>query len=138
MKYFTHDTAVIDEGAKIGKGTKIWHWTHVSSQSVVGRDCSIGQNVYIANDVVIGNECKIQNNVSIYDSVRLEDHVFCGPSMVFTNVINPRSSIERKDEYRTTLVKKGLFNRSKCYNNLWSNTWRVFFHSCRCRRYKGR
>lgn len=107
MNYFTHDTAVIDEGAIIGKGTKIWHWTHVSSQSVVGSNCSIGQNVYIANDVVIGNECKIQNNVSIYDSVRLEDHVFCGPSMVFTNVINPRSSVERKDEYKTTLVKKG-------------------------------
>ena len=107
MKYFCHDTAVIDEGAEIGEGTRIWHWTHVSSQSVIGKDCSLGQNVYVANDVVIGNKCKIQNNVSLFDAVKIEDEVFCGPSMVFTNVLNPRSSIERKDEYKSTLVKKG-------------------------------
>ena len=107
MKYFIHETAVVDDGATLGEGTKIWHWSHVSSKSVIGKDCSLGQNVYVANDVIIGNNCKIQNNVSVYDSVRIEDGVFCGPSMVFTNVINPRSAIERKDEYKTTLVKKG-------------------------------
>ncbi len=107
MKYFCHETSVVDNGATIGDGTKIWHWTHISSKSVIGSECSIGQNVYVANDVVIGDGCKIQNNVSIFDSVRLEENVFCGPSMVFTNVINPRSDIERKDEYKTTLVKKG-------------------------------
>jgi UDP-2-acetamido-3-amino-2,3-dideoxy-glucuronate N-acetyltransferase len=107
MKYFCHETAVIDDGAEIGEDTRIWHWSHVSSQSKIGKNCSLGQNVYVANDVVIGNKCKIQNNVSLYDAVRIEDEVFCGPSMVFTNVINPRSGVERKDEYKTTLVKKG-------------------------------
>ena len=107
MKYFAHETAVIDDGARIGHETKIWHWTHISSKSVIGSNCSLGQNVYVANDVVIGNNCKVQNNVSLYDSVVIEDEVFCGPSMVFTNVINPRSGIERKDEYKKTLVKKG-------------------------------
>ena len=107
MKYTKHDTAIIDDGAVIGEGTKVWHWAHVCSGSNIGMNCSLGQNVYVANDVVIGNGCKIQNNVSIYDAVTLEDDVFCGPSMVFTNVINPRSSVERKNEYKKTLVKKG-------------------------------
>ena len=107
MKYFIHESAIVDNGAVIGDGTRVWHWTHISSKSVIGKDCSIGQNVYVANDVTIGNKCKIQNNVSLFDSVHIEDEVFCGPSMVFTNVINPRSTIERKDEYKTTLVKKG-------------------------------
>jgi len=104
---FIHDTAIIDKGASIGSGTKIWHWVHVCSQAQIGRNCSFGQNVYIANDVTIGNNVKVQNNVSIYDSVIIEDNVFCGPSMVFTNVINPRSTIERKDEYKKTIVRQG-------------------------------
>ena len=104
---FIHDTAIIDKGASIGSGTKIWHWVHVCSQAQIGRNCSFGQNVYIANDVTIGNNVKVQNNFSIYDSVIIEDNVFCGPSMVFTNVINPRAAIERKSEYKRTLVKKG-------------------------------
>ena len=107
MKYFSHETSIIDEGASIGNGTKIWHWTHISSNSKIGSNCTLGQNVYVANDVEIGSNCKIQNNVSIFDAVILEDQVFCGPSMVFTNVINPRSGVERKDEYKKTLVKKG-------------------------------
>lgn len=104
--YFYHPSSIIDEGAKIEEGTKIWHWVHVSSGAVIGKHCSLGQGVYIGNDVLIGNSVKIQNNVSVYDSVTLEDEVFCGPSMVFTNVINPRSYIERKDEYKKTIVKK--------------------------------
>ncbi|MBI3584675.1 MAG: N-acetyltransferase [Nitrospinae bacterium] len=108
MDYFVHETAIIDEGAKIGTGTKIWHWVHVSGGAKIGERCSFGQNVYIGNRVVIGNNVKVQNNVSIYDEVTLEDDVFCGPSMVFTNVINPRSHIVRKDEYRHTLVRKGV------------------------------
>lgn len=106
-EYEVHETAIIDEGASIGKQTKVWHWVHICGGAKIGEKCSFGQNVYIANDVDIGNNVKVQNNVSIYDSVTLEDDVFCGPSMVFTNVINPRSSIERKDEYKKTLVKKG-------------------------------
>lgn len=104
---FIHETATVDQGARIGFGTKIWHYVHVSERSNIGDDVSLGQNVFIANNVNIGNRCKIQNNVSIYDGVNLEEDVFCGPSMVFTNVFNPRSFIERKDEYRKTLVKKG-------------------------------
>ena len=107
MKYFKHKTAIVDEGASIGLNTKIWHWSHISSGSKIGKECSLGQNVYIANDVVIGNNVKIQNNVSIYDAVEIEDDVFCGPSMVFTNVYNPRSFIARKDEYLKTIVKRG-------------------------------
>jgi len=106
-EYEVHETAIIDEGASIGKNTKIWHWTHICKDAAIGENCSFGQNVYVANDVKIGNNVKVQNNVSIYDSVILEDDVFCGPSMVFTNVINPRASIERKNEYKKTLVKKG-------------------------------
>ena len=102
-----HPTAVVDPGASIGDGTRIWHWVHVSAQARIGTDCSLGQNVYVGNDVLIGNNVKIQNNVSVYDAVTLEDDVFCGPSMVFTNVYNPRSAVTRKAEYRRTLVKVG-------------------------------
>jgi UDP-2-acetamido-3-amino-2,3-dideoxy-glucuronate N-acetyltransferase len=102
-----HPSAIIDEGARIGAGTRIWHWTHVSSGAVIGRDCSLGQNVYVAGTTVIGDKVKVQNNVSIYDGVVLEDGVFCGPSCVFTNVNNPRAEIERKAEYRPTVVRRG-------------------------------
>ncbi|MDC0244865.1 acetyltransferase [Pseudomonadota bacterium] len=105
--YFKHESAIIDEGAKIGKESRIWHFAHVCSGAKIGEGVSLGQNVFIGNQVTIGDNCKIQNNVSIYDNVHLESEVFCGPSMVFTNVYNPRSGIERKDEYRDTLVKKG-------------------------------
>ena len=107
MTYTAHETAIIDEGAKVGIGTRIWHWVHVCSGARVGQDCSLGQNVFVGNDVVIGDRCKIQNNVSVYDAVVLEDEVFCGPSMVFTNVYNPRSAVARKDEYRPTRVRRG-------------------------------
>jgi len=102
-----HPTAIIDEGARIGAGTRIWHWVHICAGARIGERCSFGQNVFVGNDVVIGNNCKVQNNVSLYDAVTLEDDVFCGPSMVFTNVYNPRSAVVRKDEYRRTLVKRG-------------------------------
>ena len=107
MTYFAHETAIIDDGAIIGDGSRIWHWAHVSSGARIGERCSFGQNVFIGNDVVIGANCKVQNNVSLYDAVTLEDSVFCGPSMVFTNVYNPRSAVVRKNEYRRTLVKRG-------------------------------
>ena len=107
MTYTAHPTAIVDEGAQIGDGTRIWHWVHISGGAHIGADCSLGQNVFVANRVVIGNNVKIQNNVSVYDEVTLEDDVFCGPSMVFTNVINPRSHVSRKHEYRPTLVRKG-------------------------------
>ena len=106
-EYFAHETAVLDEGCQIGKNTKIWHFTHVMSQAVVGENCVIGQNVMIANRVTLGNNVKVQNNVSVYEGVTCEDDVFLGPSMVFTNVINPRAFIERKQEFRPTLVKRG-------------------------------
>ena len=109
-----HKTAVIDVGAIIGVNTKVWHWTHVCSEAVIGESCSLGQNVFIGNKVVIGNNVKIQNNVSVYDNVILEDEVFCGPSMVFTNVYNPRSAISRKSEYRNTLVEKGATLGANC------------------------
>jgi len=105
--YFAHESSYIDEGCHIGEGTKIWHFSHVMSGARVGRRCNIGQNVVISPDVVIGDNVKIQNNVSVYTGVVLEDDVFCGPSMVFTNVVNPRSHVSRKDEFRATLVKKG-------------------------------
>ena len=114
MDYFVHQTAIVDEGAKIGKGTRIWHWVHVSGNAVIGENCSMGQNVFIGNKVVIGNNVKIQNNVSVYDNVTLEDDVFCGPSMVFTNVYNPRSAISRKDDYKDTVVKKGVTLGANC------------------------
>jgi UDP-2-acetamido-3-amino-2,3-dideoxy-glucuronate N-acetyltransferase len=107
MTYSAHRSAVIDEGAIIGDGTKIWHFCHVMTGSVIGEKCVLGQNVVIGPDVTIGNGCKIQNNVSIYKGVTIEDDVFCGPSAVFTNVRNPRAFIERKNEFRTTLVRRG-------------------------------
>ena len=112
--YFSHVSAIIDEGADIGEGTKIWHWTHVCSGAVIGIQCNLGQNVFIGNKAIIGNNVKIQNNVSIYDNVMLEDDVFCGPSMVFTNVYNPRSAVSRKTEYKVTLIKKGASLGANC------------------------
>jgi len=114
MNYQAHETAIIDEGATVGEETRIWHWTHISSGAVIGKNCSLGQNVFVGNKVIIGNNVKIQNNVSVYDNVILEDDVFCGPSMVFTNVYNPRSAIIRKDEYRDTLVKQGATLGANC------------------------
>ncbi|WP_299663470.1 N-acetyltransferase [uncultured Ruegeria sp.] len=105
--YSVHDTAIIDDGAQIGGGCRIWHWAHICGGAKLGSNISLGQNVFVGNKVVIGDNCKVQNNVSIYDNIILEEGVFCGPSMVFTNVYNPRSLIERKDEYRNTLVKRG-------------------------------
>lgn len=112
--YSVQDTAIIDDGAKIGDGSRIWHWAHVCGEAVIGKACSLGQNVFIGNKVIIGNNVKIQNNVSIYDNITIEDDVFCGPSMVFTNVYNPRSFIERKNEYRDTLIKKGATLGANC------------------------
>lgn len=113
-EYSVHESAIVDDGATIGAGTRIWHWVHVSGGAVIGSNCSFGQNVYIGNKVAVGNNVKIQNNVSVYDNVRLEDDVFCGPSMVFTNVYNPRSAVTRKDEYRDTLVKQGATLGANC------------------------
>jgi UDP-2-acetamido-3-amino-2,3-dideoxy-glucuronate N-acetyltransferase len=107
QKYFAHETAVIDHGCKIGDGTKIWHFTHIMPNSVIGENCNIGQNVVVSPEVVLGKNVKIQNNVSIYTGVECEDDVFLGPSMVFTNVINPRSSVNRRGEYSKTIVRKG-------------------------------
>ncbi len=112
--FFKHETAIVDDGAVIGKDSKIWHWAHVSSKAIIGESCSLGQNVYVGNDVVIGSNVKIQNNISVYDAVTIENDVFCGPSMVFTNVYNPRAAIVRKDEYRKTLVKKGATLGANC------------------------
>ena len=109
-----HPSAIVDSGARIGAGTRIWHWVHVCAGAVIGEKCSLGQNVFVGNRVVIGNNVKIQNNVSVYDNVKLEDDVFCGPSMVFTNVYNPRSAVSRKEEYRNTLVKKGATLGANC------------------------
>ena len=107
MNYFVHETAIVDDGAQIGDDTRIWHWVHICGKAVIGKQCSLGQNVFVGNRVEIGNNVKIQNNVSVYDNVTLEDDVFCGPSMVFTNVYNPRSAISRKGEYKTTIVRQG-------------------------------
>lgn len=107
MKITIHPTAIVDEGAQIGEGSRIWHWVHVCGGAKIGKGVSLGQNVFVGNKVNIGDHCKIQNNVSVFDNVTLEEGVFCGPSMVFTNVYNPRSLIERKSEFRNTLVKKG-------------------------------
>ena len=109
-----HPSAIVDEGAVIGEGSRIWHWVHVCSGAYIGKGVSLGQNVFVGNRVVIGDHCKIQNNVSVYDNVTLEDGVFCGPSMVFTNVYNPRALVERKNEYRPTLVKKGATLGANC------------------------
>lgn len=108
LPYFVHESSYVDEPCEIGKGTKIWHFSHVMSNSAIGENCNIGQNVVISPSVRIGNNVKIQNNVSVYTGVIIEDDVFCGPSMVFTNVINPRSHIERKSEYQQTLIKRGV------------------------------
>ena len=107
--YFIHESAYVDEGAEIGKNTKIWHFCHVMGKAKIGENCSFGQNVFVANNVIVGNNCKIQNNVSLYEGVMLEDYVFCGPSMVFTNVKNPRCEFPRNtsNDYGTTLVKRG-------------------------------
>ena len=109
-----HSSALIDEGAVLGKNTSVWHWSHVCGGAVIGEGCNLGQNVFVGNKVRIGNNVKIQNNVSVYDDVILEDDVFCGPSTVFTNVYNPRSAINRKNEYRHTLVKKGATLGANC------------------------
>ncbi|HLO74950.1 MAG TPA: acyltransferase [Magnetospirillum sp.] len=105
--YTVHPSAIVDDGATIGAGTRIWHWVHVSGGATIGAGCSLGQGVFVGNRVVLGDKVKVQNNVSIYDDVTLEDGVFCGPSCVFTNVINPRAEIERKSEYRPTVVRRG-------------------------------
>ncbi|OSI15942.1 N-acetyltransferase [Neisseria dentiae] len=112
--YTVHPSAIVDEGAKIGAGSRIWHFVHICGGAEIGENCSFGQNVFVGNRVKIGDNCKIQNNVSVYDNVYLEEGVFCGPSMVFTNVYNPRSLIERKSEYRDTLVKKGATLGANC------------------------
>jgi UDP-2-acetamido-3-amino-2,3-dideoxy-glucuronate N-acetyltransferase len=114
VSYTRHESAIVDEGAQIGAGSRVWHFAHVCGGARIGRRVSMGQNVFIGNRVVIGDDCKIQNNVSVYDNVTLEDGVFCGPSMVFTNVYNPRSFVERKDEYRDTLVRRGATLGANC------------------------
>ena len=111
---WVHDSAIVDEGAELGDGTRVWHWAHVCGGARIGVNCSLGQNVFVGNAVVIGNNVKIQNSVSVYDNVSLEDDVFCGPSMVFTNVINPRSAVIRKDEYRDTIVRRGASLGANC------------------------
>ena len=113
-EYFKHETAIVDDGATIGAGTRVWHWTHVCAGAQIGRGVSLGQNVYVGNKVIIGDNSKVQNNVSVYDNVTLEEGVFCGPSMVFTNVYNPRSLIDRKDEYRDTRVGRGATLGANC------------------------
>lgn len=114
MSVQVHSSAIIDEGARIGDGSRIWHFVHVSAGASIGKNVSLGQNVYVGNKVVIGDHCKVQNNVSVYDNVTLEDGVFCGPSMVFTNVYNPRAMVERKSEYRDTLVRRGATLGANC------------------------
>ena len=114
MSFYQPETAIVDEGAQIGSDSRVWHFVHVCGGAKIGQGVSLGQNVFVGNKVVIGDHCKVQNNVSVYDNVTLEEGVFCGPSMVFTNVYNPRSLIERKDEYRNTLVKKGATLGANC------------------------
>lgn len=114
MNYTVHPSAIVDEGAQIGEGSRVWHFVHICGGAKIGKGVSLGQNVFVGNKVTIGDKCKIQNNVSVYDNVTLEEGVFCGPSMVFTNVYNPRSLIERKNEYRDTLVKKGATLGANC------------------------
>ena len=114
MTHYQHPSAIVDEGAQIGEGSRVWHFVHVCAGARIGKGVSLGQNVFVGNKVTIGDKCKIQNNVSVYDNVTLEEGVFCGPSMVFTNVYNPRSLVERKDEYRDTLVRKGATLGANC------------------------
>jgi UDP-2-acetamido-3-amino-2,3-dideoxy-glucuronate N-acetyltransferase len=114
MNYQVHESAIIDDGAEIGDGSRVWHFTHVCGGAKIGVRVSLGQNVFVGNQVIIGDDCKIQNNVSVYDNVTLEEGVFCGPSMVFTNVYNPRAMISRKDQYWGTLVKKGATLGANC------------------------
>lgn len=114
MGYTQHPSAIVDEGAEIGDGSRIWHFVHVCGGARIGRNVSLGQGVFVGNRVVIGDGCKIQNHVSVYDAVTLEDDVFCGPSMVFTNVYNPRAAVVRKDEYRHTLVRRGATLGANC------------------------
>ena len=113
-KYKAHPTAIIDDGATIGNNSRIWHFSHICAGASIGREVSLGQNVFVGNKVIIGDNCKVQNNVSIYDKVILEEGVFCGPSMVFTNVYNPRAFIERKNEFQSTLIKKGATLGANC------------------------
>lgn len=114
MSYWKHDSAIVDEGAQLGEGSKVWHFAHVSPGARIGAGCSLGQGVYVGNDVSIGDNVRIQNHVSVYDAVTLEDDVFCGPSMVFTNVYNPRAAVARKNEYRKTLVQRGATLGANC------------------------
>lgn len=114
MSVTIHPSAIVDDGAQIGEGSRVWHFVHVCAGALIGKSVSLGQNVFVGNKVVIGDRCKVQNNVSVYDNVTLEEGVFCGPSMVFTNVYNPRSLIERKDQYRSTLVKRGATLGANC------------------------
>ena len=114
MSYYQHESAIVDEGAQIGADSRVWHFVHVCGGAKIGKGVSLGQNVFVGNKVTIGDHCKIQNNVSVYDNVHLEEGVFCGPSMVFTNVYNPRSLIERKDQYLDTIVKKGATLGANC------------------------
>jgi len=108
MKYFAHETAVIDDGCQIGEGSKIWHFSHIMPEAVIGKNCNIGQNVVVSSEVILGDNCKVQNNVSIYTGVTCEEDVFLGPSMVFTNVVNPRSAVVRRGQYAKTIVRKGV------------------------------
>jgi UDP-2-acetamido-3-amino-2,3-dideoxy-glucuronate N-acetyltransferase len=114
MPALIHPSAIVDEGARLGEDTRVWHWVHVSAGARIGSRCSLGQNVFVGNDVLIGDNVRIQNNVSVYDAVTLEDDVFCGPSMVFTNVYNPRAAVARKHEYRRTLVRRGATLGANC------------------------
>ena len=114
MAVSIHPTAIVDDGAQIGDGTRVWHWVHICGGAKIGSGCSFGQNVFVGNDVVIGSNVKVQNGVSIYDAITLEDDVFCGPSMVFTNVYNPRSAVTRKDEYRDTNIRRGATLGANC------------------------
>ena len=114
MSTSIHPSAIVDDGAQIGEGSRVWHFAHICAGACIGERCSFGQNVFVGNDVEIGNNVKVQNNVSIYDAVHIEDDVFCGPSMVFTNVYNPRSAVTRKDEYRKTLIRKGATLGANC------------------------
>ena len=114
MSVSVHPSAIVDDGAQIGEGSRVWHFVHICAGARIGERCSFGQNVFVGNDVEIGNNVKVQNNVSIYDAVLIEDDVFCGPSMVFTNVYNPRSAVTRKDEYRKTVIRKGATLGANC------------------------